>query len=154
MNSNTAQAGVLYIDDTIRKLDDFKNIFKHLFNIYTTQTVAGGYKCLAANEIGVVIINQHMPDCSGIAFFESILNTYPYMIRIVLTGYADSHDVTEALNRGLIYKHLAKPWQQDDLKNAVEHALEVYSLRKSNIELSYKLCQANYELLRFNKQLG
>jgi DNA-binding NtrC family response regulator len=150
MNHSVAQAGVLYVDDTVCKLDDFKSQFRHLFTIYTAPTITEGRRLLALNEIAVIIVNQLMLGSTGISFLESVAQTNPHAIRILLTGFSGADPVA----RSIVYKTIAKPWQNDDLKYTIQNALEVYDLRKLNFELNYKLNTANYELGRVTKQRG
>jgi response regulator RpfG family c-di-GMP phosphodiesterase len=154
MNQSVARAGVLYIDDTVGKLDDFKSQFRHLFTIYTAPTITEGRRLLALNEIAVVIVNQLMPGSTGISFLESVAQTNPHTIRILLTGFSDSSIVADTVARSIVYKTIAKPWQSDDLKYTIQNALEVYDLRKHNFELTHKLNIANYEIERVTKQHG
>src|SRR4051812_2423008 len=104
MKQSFAQAGVLYIDDTVCKLDDFKSQFRHLFTIYTAPTITEGRRLLALNEIAVVIVNQLMPESTGISFLESVAQTNPRTIRILLTGFLNNNIVADAVTRDIIYK--------------------------------------------------
>jgi response regulator RpfG family c-di-GMP phosphodiesterase len=154
MNQSVAQAGVLYIDDMVYKLDDFKSQFGQLFSIYTAPTITEGGRLLALNEIAVVIINQLMPGSTGISFLELAAQTNPHTIRILLTGFLDGNVVADTVARNIVYKAIAKPWQNDDLKYTIQNALEVYDLRKRNFELTHKLNMANCEIERVTKQHG
>jgi DNA-binding NtrC family response regulator len=138
--------GVLYVDDEINNLNSFKAAFRRDFNIYTASSAAEGRKILDGNEVGVIITDQRMPVTTGIEFLESILNVYPDTIRILLTGFSDINAVIDAINRGQVYKYLVKPWQNDELRIHIQNAIEIYSLRKENKELTYKLQMANMEL--------
>jgi len=138
--------GVLYVDDEINNLNSFKAAFRRNFNIYTAQSAAEGRQVLLAQEIGVIITDQRMPDTTGIEFLESILPLYPDTIRILLTGFSDVNAVMDAINRGQVYKYLVKPWQNNELKIYIQNAIEIYELRKENKELIYKLQIANFEL--------
>jgi response regulator RpfG family c-di-GMP phosphodiesterase len=152
MKQSFAQAGVLYIDDTVCKLDDFRSQFRHLFTIYTAPTITEGHRLLALNEIAVVIVNQLMPGTTGINFLESVAQTNPRTVRILLTGFSDNNIVADAVTRDIIYKAIAKPWQNDELKYTIQNVFEVYNLRKHNFELVHKLNAANYEIERITKQ--
>jgi len=138
--------GVLYVDDEINNLNSFKAAFRRDFNIYTASSAVEGRKILDGNEVGVIITDQRMPITTGIEFLESILNVYPDTIRILLTGFSDINAVIDAINRGQVYKYLVKPWQNDELRIHIQNAIEIYSLRKENKELTYKLQMANMEL--------
>jgi DNA-binding NtrC family response regulator len=138
--------GVLYVDDEINNLNSFKAAFRCDFNIYTASSAAEGRKVLDSYEVGVIITDQRMPVTTGIEFLESILNVYPDTIRILLTGFSDINAVIDAINRGQVYRYLVKPWQNDELRIHIQNAIEIYTLRKENKELTYKLQIANMEL--------
>jgi response regulator RpfG family c-di-GMP phosphodiesterase len=144
MNQNIAKAGVLYIDDTVCKLDDFKSQFAHLFTVFTAPTVNEGRKLLVLNEIAVVIINQLMPGSTGIRFLELVAQTNPHVFRILLTGFLDNNIVADAVARGVVQQTIAKPWQNDDLKIVIKNTIEIYALRKQNLEFTYKLNVTKY----------
>ncbi|HEY9197490.1 MAG TPA: response regulator [Mucilaginibacter sp.] len=146
--------GVLYIDDEINNLNSFKAIFKRNPNIYTAQSAAEGMRILQVCDVGVVITDQLMPDTTGLEFLESVLPQYPGTVRILLTGFSDINIAIEAINRRLIYKYMVKPWQNEELKIAVQNAMEVYELRKENKELTYKLQIANLELESLTRANG
>ncbi|SDP32183.1 Response regulator receiver domain-containing protein [Mucilaginibacter sp. OK268] len=138
--------GVLYVDDEINNLNSFKAAFRRDFNIYTASSAVEGRRILNGNEIGVIITDQRMPVTTGIEFLESVLQTNPDTIRILLTGFSDINAVIDAINRGQVYKYLVKPWQNDELRIHIQNAIEIYILRKENKELTYKLQIANMEL--------
>jgi DNA-binding NtrC family response regulator len=143
--------GVLYVDDEVNNLNRFRVAFRNDFNIYTAKSAADACVILSVNEIGVIITDQRMPVTTGIEFLESILRQYPDTIRLLLTGFSDINAVIEAINRGLVYRHLVKPWQKDEFKIYIQNAIEVYNLRKENRNLTYKLQLANIELATLAK---
>jgi FixJ family two-component response regulator len=51
---------------------------------------------------------------------------YPETVRIVLSGYTDLSAVTDAINRGAIYKFLTKPWNDDDLRAQIREAFRTF----------------------------
>ncbi|NOW95532.1 DNA-binding NtrC family response regulator [Mucilaginibacter sp. SG564] len=143
--------GVLYVDDEINNLNSFKAAFRRDFNIYTASSAAEGRRILDGNEVGVIITDQRMPVTTGIEFLESVLQTNPDTIRILLTGFSDINAVIDAINRGQVYKYLVKPWQNDELRIHIQNAIEIYNLRKENKDLTYKLQIANMELETLSK---
>jgi len=137
---------VLFVDDEPHNLLSFKASFRRDFKIFTAESAAEGIKILDQNDIHVILSDQRMPNMTGIEFFESILETHPEPIRILITGYTDINAVIDAINRGQVYKYLTKPWNDNDIKIYVEKAYEVYQLRKENAELTNKLIDANEKL--------
>lgn len=137
---------VLYIDDEPHNLTSFRASFRRDFNIYTAESAEDGKKILYETDIHVILSDQRMPKMTGIEFFESILDTHPDPIRILITGYTDINAVIDSINRGQVYKYLTKPWNDNDIKNFIIKAHEVYTLRKENIELTNKLIEVNNKL--------
>ncbi|HRH49737.1 MAG TPA: response regulator [Panacibacter sp.] len=138
---------VLYIDDEPHNLISFRASFRRDFNIFTAESAEEGKKILDSNkQISVILSDQRMPKTTGIEFFESILEQYPDPIRILITGYTDINAVIDSINRGQVYKYLSKPWNDNDIKNFIEKAYEVYKLRKENKELTEKLLYLNEKL--------
>ncbi len=137
---------VLYIDDEPHNLVSFKASFRRSFNIFIAESAEEGRNILRENEIHIILSDQRMPAMTGIEFFESILNEYPDPIRILITGFSDISAVVDAINRGQVYKYLTKPWNEEEVKNFIDKAYEVYSLRKQNEILTQKLLDANKKL--------
>ncbi|MDB5230570.1 MAG: response regulator [Chitinophagaceae bacterium] len=143
---NPENIKVLYIDDEVNNLVAFKASFRRIFQVYTAESAEEGRRILAENEVHVILSDNRMPKLTGIDFFESILEKYPDPIRILITGYTDINAVVDAINRGQIYKYLTKPWNENEVKNFIEKAYEVFRLRKENYELTQKLLEANTQL--------
>ncbi len=137
---------MLYIDDEANNLIAFKATFRREFNVFTCESAEKARDILAAYEIHVILSDQRMPKMTGIEFFESILEEYPKPIRILITGYTDIEAVIAAINQGQVYKYLTKPWNENDIRNFVLKAFEVYSLRKANAEMTEKLIDMNKKL--------
>lgn len=137
---------VLYIDDEPHNLTSFKASFRRIFNVYISEDTDEARRIMENKDIQVILSDQRMPKMTGIEFFESIIEFYPDPIRILVTGYTDINAVIDAINRGQVYKYLTKPWNEDDVRHAIENAHEVYRLRRENEELTNKLIDANMKL--------
>ncbi len=137
---------VLYIDDEAHNLISFKASFRRSFNVFTAESAEEGGQILQKEDIHIIMSDQRMPKMTGIEFFESIKETHPDPIRILITGYTDVNAVIDAINRGQVYKYLTKPWNEEDVKNFVEKAYEVFRLRRENVILTNKLLDANKKL--------
>ena len=64
-----------------------------------------------------------MPGIDGVQFFEQVRQRWPDTVRLLLTGYADIASTIDAVNRGEIYRYIAKPWDNDDIVLIVHDAL-------------------------------
>lgn len=67
-----------------------------------------------------------MSDMSGTEFLGRVKMLYPGTIRLVLSGYTDLNTVTEAINRGAIYRFLTKPWNDEELREHIRQAFRTY----------------------------
>jgi DNA-binding NtrC family response regulator len=83
---------------------------------------------LNANEVPIILSDQKMPELSGVEFFELTLNDFPNAVRILVTGYADIEAVIDAINRGQVYRYVAKPWNENDLRVCLLNAAERYEM--------------------------
>ena len=137
---------VLYIDDEPHNLTAFKAAFRRDYNIFLAESAEEGKQILDKHNIHVILSDQRMPAVTGIEFFQSILNTHPEPIRILITGYTDVNAVIDAINLGQVYKYLTKPWNENDIRIFIDKAFEVFRLRRENAELANKLLDANKKL--------
>lgn len=137
---------ILFVDDEEKNLRSFKSALRRDYKIHTAISAFEGEKILEAEQIHIIITDQRMPEKTGIEFLESIVDSYPGPIRILLTGYADIDAVIDAINKGQVYRYMSKPWREDEMKQVIDHAYEVYFLREKNKKLTEDLAKANRQL--------
>jgi len=137
---------VLYVDDEENNLNAFKASFRRYFTVYTALSAADASVILNANEIHVLITDQRMPGTLGTELLAQVVKEYPNQIRILLTGFSDIDAIRDAINRGQIYHYLQKPWNDNELKETIEKAYEIYYLKKKQQELSQQLVVINEQL--------
>jgi len=119
---------VLYLDDEENNLIAFKALFRREFHVFTTTSPQEAVAYLNANEVPIILSDQKMPELSGVEFFELTLNDFPNAVRILVTGYADIEAVIDAINRGQVYRYVAKPWNENDLRVCLLNAAERYEM--------------------------
>ncbi|MBI4808078.1 MAG: response regulator [Nitrosomonadales bacterium] len=149
------------MERTLLLVDDEENITSALvrllrqdgYRILRANSAAEGLVLLAQNEVGVIISDQRMPGMTGVEFLGKVRESYPDTVRIVLSGYTELDSVTDAINRGAIYKFLTKPWEDDLLRANVEEAFQHHEMKMENARLARELQQANQELHNINRQL-
>jgi signal transduction histidine kinase len=150
MNKKTdSKIKVLYVDDEANNLMSFQAGFRRHYEIFTATTVAEGLGILNENEIQVILADQRMPKTTGVEFFSIVRKAHPDPMRILITGYSDIEAIVDAVNNGEIFRYIKKPWDELDLKNAIQNAYEVYSTRRSLKDKILELERANDEINRF-----
>ncbi len=141
---------ILYLDDEINNLQSFKAKFRNEYTIFLANNASEAYQILNHNpEIQIVISDQRMPDISGVDFFESILTEHPDPIRILLTGYSDITSVIDAINKGQIYRYLEKPWNDHEMRFAIDNAFRFHFINRQLKNKNEELQKTNEELNRF-----
>lgn len=140
---------VLYIDDERHNLYAFRAAFRNDYEIFLAEGAEEARQILLEKQIPVIIADQRMPKETGIEFFESIKDSQPFAMRILLTGYTDIQAVISAVNLGNIFRYLQKPWREDEIRQAVENAYEIYDSRVQLIAKNTELEKAYSELDKF-----
>ena len=96
--------------------------------------------------IALIISDQIMPEMMGDEFLTKVHQTFPEIIKILLTGQAGLDSAVNAINNANLFRYLTKPWEENDLLLSVEKALEQFNLinnlRKQNQQL-----ENNYQQL-------
>ena len=135
MDNNATITKVLYLDDDIMMLENFKLLFKNNFSIQITDNVNDARKILENEEIEIIICDQRMQETTGVEFFTDIINKHPNPIRILLTAFTDVDVIIDAINYGHIYHYIRKPFIYNEMKAVLFNASKLYHLRKDkNLE--------------------
>ncbi|OGT03875.1 MAG: diguanylate cyclase [Gallionellales bacterium RBG_16_57_15] len=121
------------------------------YTILRARSGKEGLELLAQHhEVGVIVSDQRMPEMTGVEFLSRAKELYPKTVRMVLSGYADLNSVTEAINRGAIYKFLTKPWNNDTLCANVLEAFTHHELVLKKERLMQEIQSANDLLAQVN----
>ncbi len=145
---------VLFVDDEENVLKSLKRLFlDEDIEILTASSGKEGLDLLKGNEVSVIVSDQRMPEMTGVEFLEKTTRISPNSVRILLTGYADINAVVSAINKGGVYRYIAKPWNDSDLMIAVLNAAERYRLVKENRRLTELTKKQNEELKKWGAEL-
>lgn len=143
---------VLYVDDEENNLIAFKATFRRDFTIFTAISAVAAKEILAQNDIQVLITDQRMPVTTGSELLAQAVQDYPDQIRILLTGFSDIDALKDAINLGQIYCYLQKPWNEEELRDTIKKAFEIYRVKKEKEELTGKLATSNEQLEFYLRQ--
>jgi len=137
MNLKFANSAILYVDDESKSLRYFSEFFEGLAPIYTAGNGEEGFRVFQEHrgEIGLVLSDQRMPDESGIAFLERIRETDSSVLRVLVTAFTDLNMAVDALNDGLLYSYMTKPWDPGELEGKLTRALGHFCLTRERDKL-------------------
>ena len=146
---------ILCVDDEQNVLRSITRLFlDDPYEILTAPSGAEGLLILdRCGTVPVVISDYRMPGMNGVEFLSAVRKRWPGTVRIILSGYADTGAIVSAINEGQIYRFVAKPWNDDELRITVANALERYDLGRKNLELTEELRRKNDELTALNRDL-
>ena len=126
---------ILVVDDEPVNLRLLDRLFRRSHEVITAGSGSEGIKMLESHNIALILSDQRMPGMTGIEFLKRAAELRPKTVRIVLTGYTDINDLVEAINSGVVYKYITKPWVNEELQQTVTRGLEHYEAFKDRHDL-------------------
>ena len=124
--SATKKHTLLVIDDEIDVCDSVHDLLRHDYRVLKARSAEEGLKVMQDNEVHIIMTDQRMPKVTGVELLTSVLRGQPRAVRMLFTGYADLDSIIQAINQGHIFKFLKKPWQPEELQQAVAEAAAEY----------------------------
>ncbi|HRY07401.1 MAG TPA: sigma-54 dependent transcriptional regulator [Hyphomicrobiaceae bacterium] len=138
----TQLQAILVVDDEVRSLESLARILGEDFEVHTASSVAEANRVLEKEWIQVILCDQRMPDQSGVEFLKTVRARWPEIIRMIVSGYTDSHDIINGINDAGIYQYITKPWHPDTLLMTLKNACALYALQRENELLAIELKMA------------
>ena len=125
---------LLCVDDETDILMALNRLFRR--EPYEVLTASSGEEGLAilrsTVNIGMIISDYRMPVMNGTAFLKAAAELAPDSYRMSLTGYADMNAAIEAINEGGANRFMAKPADNDELRQTVRDGLNLYEKTVEN----------------------
>jgi len=109
---------------------------------------------LETQSFGVIISDQRMPEMTGLDFLIESRRLCPEASRILLTAAVSLSTVVDAINKGELFRFVAKPWLREELLATVRNAFQRHELLRRNDELLAQTQQLNAQLIAANAELG
>ncbi len=123
---------ILFVDDEANTRKYFRRLFGEKFRILEAED---GVQALTvfrqhANEIGIIVTDQRMPNETGVGFLSKIADDYPDIIKILSTAYSDIDAAIGSINHGGIFRYMTKPWDIPQLEVTLRRAVEFFTVRR------------------------
>ncbi len=145
---------VLCIDDEREILSALQRSLRNVADQVVTATNGEeGIALLEEHAPAVIISDMRMPGMNGAEFLQRVLEFAPHTFRILLTGHADIEAAISAINKGEIHRYMHKPWDSDELNQAIKQGFERHDLIQANLALTDSLGEKNRELQQLNGTL-
>lgn len=123
---------ILFVDDEATTRKYFRRLFGEKFRILEAED---GVEALAvfrqhADEIGIIVTDQRMPNETGVGFLSKIAAKYPDIIKILSTAYSDIDAAIGSVNDAGIFRYMTKPWDIPQLEVTLRRAMEFFTVKR------------------------
>ncbi|MBI3783198.1 MAG: hybrid sensor histidine kinase/response regulator [Deltaproteobacteria bacterium] len=145
---------VLAVDDEPASLRAVQRALADSCRVLSASSGSAAWEVLATQPVALMVVDQRMPDMLGTQLLARTAATYPDVVRLLLTGYAEVDTLIDAINAGHVYHYLTKPWEPAELRLAVGRGLERYEATLERHRLLGELTNACQRLEREAEQKG
>ncbi|MBP5122846.1 HD domain-containing phosphohydrolase [Pseudomonas protegens] len=150
----TRRPEILLVDSQEVILQRLQQLLSPLpYTLHFARDATQALQLLASREVDLVISAAHLPQMDGPTLLARIHQQYPSTTRILLTGDPDLKLIAKAINEGEIYRYLSKPWDDQELLQALRQALEHQHSERERLRLQDLAQQQNAELKALNTLL-
>lgn len=145
---------ILVLDDdevillAIKETLTFEN-----YDVAVFSSAKAALSAIEKESFAVIISDQRMPEMSGLDFLAACKQYQPYASRILITGVLTLNTVIDAVNKGEIFRFIAKPWIREELIATVNNGAQRHQLVQQNETLRRDTLQLNKQLTQANQQL-
>jgi response regulator RpfG family c-di-GMP phosphodiesterase len=134
-----AKYTLLIVDDEPDVCDSVHDLLRREFRVLKAHSGQEGYRLMQEQEVHIIMTDQRMPQISGVELLTKVKAKNPQAVRMLFTGYADLESIIAAINQGHVYQFLKKPWQPEELLDAVRQAAVEYERLIADADDSEKL---------------
>jgi C4-dicarboxylate-specific signal transduction histidine kinase len=141
---------LLVVDDELLALNLAKRVFEPDtdIEIHSATSPVRGLEVAMLHDIDLVISDQRMPEMDGLQFLARLREIRPAAFRILLTAFPDTTVALKAINEGLVYRFILKPWEPEDMRVTVRRALETKRLQDEHERVITQLKTSYDELVQ------
>ncbi|HON56083.1 MAG TPA: response regulator [bacterium] len=100
---------ILLVDDDNNLIKPLVNLLENYYTIKTANTLKEAREIVKYHYIDIVLLDINLPDGSGIAFLDELMNLYPDIIVIMATANDNIRDAINCVKKrgsGLFSKTL------------------------------------------------
>lgn len=130
---------VLVVDDEPFSVASMRMALEDDFNVLEATDAEAAWRLLEENWVQVVVSDQRMPGRTGVELLSDVRDRWPETVRIIVTGYTESSDMIDAINKAGIYQFITKPWHPEQFLMAVRNAARLFELSREHERMSLEM---------------
>ncbi len=140
----------LVVDDDAAIVRSMRRILEtEGYQVDSAETGEKGLKLGCDGAYDLILLDLRLGSMDGLEVLRQLKQKKPDQLVIMVTGFANVANAVEAMKRGA-YDYIQKPFNVDELKLAVEKALQNLALQKEVEELRQRQMEKN----KFEKIIG
>lgn len=152
--SASAPPPILIVDDEPIVLAALKETLeREHYHVIAVGNPSKALQLVSKQQFAVIVSDQRMPEMSGLDFLTECKKIQPDATRILITAVLSLPTIIEAINKGEIFRFIAKPWLREELTTTLRNAYQRYDLITRNRMLSEETKRLNGELREANVSL-
>ncbi len=129
MSEEVSREPILIIDDEETIRDGCRQVLEKFgHTVITAGNGLDGIRIARERHPDLVFVDLKMPGMSGLEVIDVLLEDIPYVVPVVITGYASIVSAVESMKKG-VYDYLPKPFTPDQLRAVTKRGLEHRNLR-------------------------
>lgn len=113
---------LLIVDDEPNIVEALREVFHGQFELLHSTSPDEALALFKTHGPELVLTDQRMPKMTGLELLRQLKEINPDTLCLLVTGYSDINVVVQALNEGLVWKYVVKPWELEALRNLVRSA--------------------------------
>lgn len=113
---------LLMVDDEPDILDFLTRVFRKQYTLLRAESAEAALAVLHEHAVDVVISDHRMPGRSGLDLLADVRERVPAATRVLLSGFSDLPEITDAAASGLVHAYVVKPVDSQRLREAVAEA--------------------------------
>lgn len=154
MSTTAESPPILIVDDEPIVLNALKfTLERESFQVVACASPLKALALLEERQFAAIISDQKMPEMAGLDFLVECRRVQPHASRILITAVLALPTVVDAINKGEIFRFVAKPWLREELVATVRNALQRYELLTHNVQLQAETQSLNAQLRAANASL-
>ena len=126
---------VLVVDDEPLNLQVFDYNFGRDFTLAFANNAEEALSILREERVAVIIADHRMPGMQGLDLLSWVAEHRPETVRLLLTAHTDIPLLLDAVNRGILFRYIPKPWDADSMRQDMMLAIQRHLLEDENLRL-------------------
>jgi response regulator RpfG family c-di-GMP phosphodiesterase len=145
---------ILIVDDEPIVLGALKETLeREKYQVVSCSSPIKALAILEERDFAVIISDQKMPEMMGLDFLVESRRLRPHASRVLITAVLSLPTIVDAINKGEIFRFVAKPWLREELLATVRNAIQRHDLVTHNEALMAQTQQLNAQLMVANAEL-